>query len=281
MRNVMRYGNPVYPAGIPLIGRGILLASDYPRIDGEFVPSPALWPLYPLLERHSDRSGLGALFGLGTIIGSIVAVRRARRQPICLYGFVVVITIPAWWTLTNHDPRFLLAIFGLGFAFVPWALLAVPRYQRRIASGLVAAAAIFSALVTFDRALLPLVQEPMARFEFYDRVWGVDPLVDSLPETEGILLHTGYANYTYASFYPLLGPSQSRIVLPVDTEATTESIVADMRRMSLRYAYVTASPKSRSTVEGIYDQSQFALVHVSTVNEGWRSGTRRYLFRLK
>ena len=281
MRNVTRYGNPVYPAGIPLIGRGILLASDYPRIDVEFVPSPALWPLYPLLERHSDRSGLGALFGLGTIIGSIIAVRRARRQPICLYGFVVAFALPAWWSLTNHDPRFLLAIFGLGFAFVPWALLAVPRHQRRIASGLVATAAIFSALVTFDRALLRLVQEPMARFEFYDRVWGVDPLVNSRPETEGILLHTGYANYTYASFYPLLGPSQSRIVLPVDTEATTESIVADMRRMSLRYAYVTASPKSRSTVEGIYDQSQFALVHVSTVNESWRSGTRRYLFRLK
>lgn len=281
LRNLSRYGNPVFPAGVPLIGRGIFLSSDFPRIDGEFVPSPVLWPFYPLIERHSERSGLGALFALGAMTGIVMAVRRGRRQPLLLYGFVTAFTVPAWWTLTNHDPRFLLALFGLGFAFLPWALIAVPRHQRQIAGRLVAAAAIFSTLVTFDQALLRLAHRPTSRVEFYDRVWGVDPLVASLPETEGILLHTGYANYTYPGFYPLLGRSHSRIVIPVDTETPTNSIVATMRRAGVRYAYVTALPESSETVKSIYDGSHFELVHLSIVEDGWRSGTRRYLYRLK
>ena len=280
LRN-LRYGNPVYPAGIPLIGRGTLLSIDFPRIDREFVPSPVVWPLYPLLEKHSDRSGFGGLFAVGVIFGAAIAVYRSRRQPLLVYAIALAFTLPSWWILTDHDPRFLLALPGLGFAFLPYSLLVIPRQHRRIGAGLFAATAIFSTLVTLDRALLPLLQEPIARSEFYDRVWGIDPLVASLPENDGILLHTGYANYTYPGFYPLLGPSHSRVVIPVDTAATTESIVADMRRASLRYAYVTAAPKSRAIVEGIYDRSQFALVHMSTVNEGWRSGTRRYLYRLQ
>jgi hypothetical protein len=281
LRNVARYGNPVYPAGIPLIGRGIFLSSDYPRIDGEFVPNPVAWPLYPLFERHSERSGLGALFALGAVPGLLIAAQRGRRQPRLLYGFVATCLLTTWWTLTNHDPRFLLALFGLSFTFLPWSLLALPRGQRRVGAGLVAVAAIFSALVTFDQAVLPLAHLPTTRLAFYDLVWGVDPLVASLPENEGLLLHTGYANYTYPAYYPLLGRSHSRVVIPVDTEGTTESIVANMRRVGLQYAYVTTLPESRGTVEAIYDGSRFELVHTSIVETGWRSGTRRYLYRLK
>jgi hypothetical protein len=250
-------------------------------IDREFVPSRAAWPLYPLFERHGERSGVGALFALGTIPGLVMAVRRGRRHPLLLYVVVVAFMLPPWWTLTNHDPRFLLALFGLGFAFLPWSLVALPRHQRRVGHGLVAAAAIFSALVTFDQALLPMARQPTARLEFYDRVWGVDPLVASLPETEGLLVQTGYANYTYPGHYPLLGPLLGRVVIPVDTEATADSIVVTMRRAGLQYAYVTALPEFQATVEAIYDGARFELVHMSMVEETWRRGTRRYLYRLK
>ena len=250
-------------------------------IDTWFVPTPALWPFYPLLEQHSDRSGFGGLFAVGVIFGSVVAVYRGRRQPLLVYAIVTAFTLPSWWILTNHDPRFLLAVPGLGFAFLPYSLLVIPKQHRRIGGGLFAAGAIFSTMVTIDQALLPLVREPTARLEFYDRVWGIDPLVAALPENDGIVLHTGHAKYTYPSFYPLLGASQSRIVIPVDTEATTESIIAVMRRAKLRYAYVTAAPASRATVERIYDRSQFELVHMSTVaDDSLRNGTRRYLYRL-
>jgi hypothetical protein len=180
-----------------------------------------------------------------------------------------------------HEPRFLLGLSGLGCAFLPWSLLALSRRQRLLGSILVAAAAIFSALVTFDQALLPLARQPTVRAEFYDRVWGVDPVVATLPEREGLLHHTGYGppRTDYAAYYPLLGPSLTRVVIPVDAGATTDAIVAGMRRAGVRYAYISALPESRTTVDAIYDGGQFELIHMSSIERGERSGARRYLYR--
>src|SRR5207247_9739079 len=116
---------------VPLIGRGIFV-SDFGRIDREFVPGPAAWPLYPVIEPHDDRSGFGMLFAVGVVPGLVLAARRGRRQPIFLYGLVAAFMLPAWWMLTMHEPRFLLACFGLGCAFVALSLLAVTRRQRRM-----------------------------------------------------------------------------------------------------------------------------------------------------
>jgi hypothetical protein len=279
-RNVERYKNPVYPAGIPFIGRGIFV-SDFGTIDREFVPGPAAWPLYPLIEPHDDRSGFGTLFAIGVIPGFTLAALRGRRQPLLLYMLVAAFMLPAWWTLTMHEPRFLLALFGLGCAFLPWSLLAVPRCLRHIGRLLLATAAIFSALVTFDQALLPLARQPNTLSEFYDRVWGVDPVVAALPEHEGLLHHTGYGppRTDYAAYYPLLGRSLRRVVVPVDTEATTDSIVAGMHSAGVRYAYVAALPESWEAVEATYDGSHFELIHMSMIEVGERSGARRYLYQ--
>ena len=280
IRNVARYGNPVYPAGVPLIGRGIFV-SDFGTIDTEFVPSPAAWPLYPLIEAHDDRSGFGMLFAVGVLPGFVLAGRRGRRQPLLLYMLVAAFMLPAWWKLTMHEPRFLLALFGLGCAFLPWSILAVPRSQRHVAKALLAAAAIFSALVTFDQSLLPLARQPNTPLEFYDRVWGVDPVAAALPEHEGLLHHTGYGppRSDYAAYYPLLGRSLKRVVIPVDVEATTDSIVASMRSAGVRYAYVAVLPESQEAVQATYDGSHFELVHMSIIEVGERSGARRYLYQ--
>ncbi len=279
-RNIGRYGNPVYPAGIPLIGRGVFV-SDFGKIDGEFVPNPLAWSLYPFIEAHDDRSGFGTLFAVAVIPGLAVAARRNRRQPLLVYVLMVIFMLPAWWKLTMHEPRFLLALAGLGCAFIPGALLALPRRQRRVGGALLAAAAIFSALVTFDQALLPLARQPTDRADFYDRVWGVDPTVASLPEQEGLLHHTGFGppKSDYAAYYPLLGPARTRIVIPVDGELTTDSIVANMRGAGIRYAYISALPEARATVEAIYNPAQFELLHVSEIERGESSGARRYLYR--
>jgi hypothetical protein len=281
LRNLAYFGNPLYPAALPFIGRGYVLGQQLGPLDREFVPARFLWPLYPLFERHSDRSGLGALFLLGLVAGAMVAIRHGRRQPLAVYGVVFAVTVPSWWALTNHDPRFLLGIFGLAFALLPFALWAAERRHRPAAAALLALAAAFSVAVTLDQAVLPLARQPTARWEFYDRVWGVDSTAALLPEREGVLLQTGYANYSYAAYYPLLGPAQRRAVLLVDVEVGHDSIVARMQRAGVRYAYVTALPASRATVETTYDSAHFELVHQSVVEEGWRAGTRRYLFRLR
>jgi hypothetical protein len=281
LRNIGRYGNPVYPAGIPLIGRGVFV-SDFGKIDGEFVPTPLAWPLYPFVEPHDDRSGFGMLFAVAAVPGLVMAVRRrGRRQPFLVFGIMAAFMLPAWWKLTMHEPRFLLALAGLGCAFVPGALLVVPRRRRHLAAVLLGVAAIFSALVTFDQALLPLARQPTDRAEFYDRVWGVDPITLSLPEQEGFLHHTGFGppKSDYAAYYPLLGPARTRIVIPADSEMTTDAVVAKMRSANIRYAYISSLPEARTKVEAIYDPAQFELVHVSEIERGESSGARRYLYR--
>jgi hypothetical protein len=281
LRNIGRYGNPIYPAALPLIGYGVFIP-DLGRIDTAFIPSARFWPLYPLLEAHDDRSGFGALVIVGLVPGLLWAVLRSRRrQPVALYLLTVIVMLPAWWVFTLHEPRFLLGLIGLGFAFLPWALLALPSPQRRLGALVIAAAALFSALVTLDQAILPFIRQPVARTEFYDRVWAVDPVVTSLSEQDALLHHTGYAPtiFEYAAYYALLGPSRTRLVLPVDGQLSTETIIATMRRAGARYAYVAASPQSHSEVEALYDSTRFDLVHISTVTAGERNGARRHLYR--
>jgi len=121
----------------------------------------------------------------------------------------------------------------------------------------------------------------------------------SLPETEGLLFNTGYASSTeYTAYYPLLGPSRSRTVIPVHGDGTAESIAARMRRAKIGYAYVAAQPDKRRVVEALYDPMLFELVRMSTATQreskrGRRffydaankteqeTGTRRYLYHLK
>ncbi len=279
-RNIVRYGNPVFPAALPVIGRGVVI-SQLGRIDTEFVPGPLAWPLYPFLEPLDDRTGFGPLFILGLVPGFLGAAFRAPRRPLILYLLVWLIMLPAWWVFTLHEPRFLLALFGLGMAFLPYALLTIPRNQRRYAWALVAVTALFSVAVTADQALLPAARQPANRAAFYNRVWGVDPTVMSLPENEGLLYNTGYAPTIpeYAAYYPLLGPGRTRLVLPIDIDGTTAGIVDRMRRAGIRYAYVAAAPQARAEVQRIYPASLFDVVHISVVEAGEKSGARRYLYR--
>jgi hypothetical protein len=280
IRNAARYGNPIYPVALPLVGRG-LVVGDFERKDARFVPAPAAWPLYPIVETHNEQSGFGPLFLVGALPGLVAAVWLRRRRPLLLYGWVATVTLPAWWLLTQHEPRHLLVVFALGFAFLPLSLVIVSRRLRPAAVVLLVLAAMFSALVTLDQAVLPRAREPMDRAEFYERVWGLDPAVAGRPEREPILYNTGYAVFSYAGDYPLLGPSLGRTLLVVDGDVSTEQIVTLMRRADVRHAYVPASPDARSSVEAKYSPRFFELERVSTSASGETAGTRRYLFRLR
>jgi hypothetical protein len=69
------------------------------------------------------------------------------------------------------------------------------------------------------------------------------------------------------------------LVIPVEGDGSTESIVARMRRAHVQYAYVAASPSFRRVVEAKYGRRYFDLVHISVVVLGERSGARRFLYR--
>ena len=283
IRNLMRYSNPVYPANLPLIGHGIVV-SDFGKVaqlDADFVPNPLAWPLYPLLEQHGEGAGFGALFILGLVPGFLIAVRHARRRPLVVFLLIVGAMLPAWWLVLPHHPRFLLSISGPAMAFVPWSLPAVPRTQRAMAAGVIVVAAVFSALVTINQALLPAARQSGTRAAFYEQAWGVDPAVLTLPEDVGLLYNTGYGPYTYPAYYPLLGTTQRRTVIELDREATSAVIAAIMKRAGVTYAYVVSSAQAGATVEQTYDPRLFTLVHESVVEAGTLAGTRRSLYSLR
>lgn len=279
-RNVVLYGNPLYPAAIPLLGRGVVVG-DFAQKDDHFVPTRAAWPLYPLLEPLNDQSGFGPLLLVCAVPGLLVGVTRRRRSPLMLLAITATLMLPPWWLLTQHEPRHLLVLAGLTFAFVPAAMAAVPRRARALAVGVTTATVLFSALVTFDQILLPRARQDMTRPAFYDAVWNVDPVVAGIAEDEPLLYNTGYASLSYAGDYPLLGPSLGRALFTLDSGADTARIVSMMRDAHVRYAYVPASADAQSRVEATYSSAWFDVAHVSVVASGERQGTRRYLFRLR
>jgi hypothetical protein len=282
IRNTVRFGNPVYPAALPLIGRGFNVG-DWEQKDGRFVPARAAWPAYPLLEPLNDQSGFGAVLVVAALPGFLLALtaRRKRRTPVYLFGALIVAMLPPWWLFSQHEPRHLLALGGFAFAFVPIALATGPRRTRRVAIALVAVAAAFTAVSVFDQALIPRARQPLERGRFYDLVWNIDPIVAGGPESEPLLYNTGYANLSYAGDYALLGPGLGRVLLTVDTDATTDLIVRAMQKAGVRYAYVPAGTVNQEQVAAKYGSAFFTLEHVSDVTSGDGAGTKRYLYRLR
>jgi hypothetical protein len=208
-------------------------------------------------------------------------LRRRRPGPLLLYGVTLLVALPAWWRLTQHEPRLLLGVFGLAFAFVGSAIAAVPPVTRRAAVLVASAAAVFSALVTLDQALRPLARQPVDRAEFYDRVWNVDSVAAGLPEGEGLLSHTGFARLSYASDYPLLGRGLARLLYVVDGEMSADSIVGIMRRTGVRYAYLPAGRDALELVARMYPPDRFELVHRSSGSGEKLADVGRFLFRLR
>jgi hypothetical protein len=282
-RNVIREGNPIFPQSIPLYGHGFEVGGG-PEVDFDFVERRPAWPIYPFIEPIDDRSGYGALLAIAIVPGLWLAWKRARRAPLVLFGASFAVTLVFWWAYSLHEPRFLLPYAGLALALLPWALRAVPQQRRRLAGALVLAAAAFSVAVTLDQQVLPLARQPVDRAAFYDRVYGVDPVAQSLPEDEGVLVLTGFGHgpVDYTSYYPMLGPSQDRHVLLLDAdtaEGDTGVVVNRMKEGEVEYAYVQVTPEFRKDARELFARHQFELVHRSAFVLGERIGVRRTLYR--
>ena len=282
-RNVAREGNPIFPQSLPVYGHGFEVGGG-PTVDFDYVERKVAWPLYPVLEPIDDRSGFGALLAIAIVPGLLVALKRARRQPLVLFGLSLAVTLVLWWTHSLHEPRFLLPYAGLALALLPWTLKAVPRDRRGLAAGLVIGAAAFSIAVTAEQQIVPLSGQPVERTAFYDRVYGVDPEAQALPEDEGVLVVTGYGHppIDYTSYYPMLGPSQERLVPLLDfdpAQGSTDMLVSRMQANGVRYAYVQARPAFRDEVERLFPPAEFRLVHESAIVPGERLGVRRTAYR--
>ena len=101
LRNITRFGNPLYPAALPILGRGIFDAS---KADAAFVPAPRAWPLYPLLENHDEQSGLGGLFAIATLQNGLRLADLPPELTGILTGILLIVAIGADWRPSRKAP---------------------------------------------------------------------------------------------------------------------------------------------------------------------------------
>ncbi len=257
LRGLELYGNPVYPVDIPLLGLGA--GADGADKDPRYVPSALLWPLYPLIEPHNHVSGLGAVYAVAVIPGAFLALRWARRRPLAMLAILIIVSLPPWWLLTRHEPRFLLGLFGLSFALLPWVLARLAGRWAKAASVILAVAAVGSAGITLtgpiaDSAALP--RDPVA---LYVEEWGANEVVLSLPEDLPLLLDDRCGG-PYQRLYPHFGPSQARQVNRIGCGATATEVEALMRREGIAHVYAVTRADEVGILDERYPEDLFELL---------------------
>ncbi len=259
LRNLFMFANPLYPSSLPLYGHGIsqtLLGLK----DRNHVPSTWLWPFYPLFEPHRHDSGIGTVFAVAIVPASIIGLLRARRRPLAIIAVVALITLPAWWLESRHEPRFLLGLFGLLIAVVPFAVAGVRRSWQTWAAAVLGVAAVCSAVVTLSTDLSTEARYPIDRIHFYDRLWRIAPAVTELPEADGILLDDQCGKNTFNRIYPILGSGQSRPLARIPCGQTTAQVVATLQSYQIAYVYVVVDVPHASMMDTRYPASTFQLV---------------------
>ena len=265
LRNLVMFANPLYPSSLPLYGHGVsqtLLGLK----DRNHVPAAWLWPLYPLFEPHRHDSGIGAVFAVAIVPGGLIALFRARRRPLAIIAIVALISLPVWWLETRHEPRFLLGLFGLLIALVPFAVAGVRRRWQTWAAVLLALAAVCSAVITLSTDLSIEAHYPIDRIHFYDRLWRVMPAVTELPEADGILLDDQCGKDTFSRIYPVLGAGQSRSVARIPCGQSTAQVVASLQRYHLGYVYAIIDAPHVSILDARYPSATFQLVSQSVTH---------------
>jgi hypothetical protein len=280
LRNLIMFANPLYPTSLPFWGHGIAQTSLGMK-DLNHVPSAWLWPLYPLFEPTRHDSGIGAVFAAAIVPGGLIALARAKRRPLLIIAAVALVSLPAWWLATRHEPRFLLGLFGLLIALVPFALAGIRPRWRPWAVGLVAIAAVCSAAVTVSTDLAIQAHHPVDRIRFYDALWREAPALLELPEVDAVLLDDLCSPVATRRIYPALGSGQNRSVARVRCGLTSAQIVAALGRYGMRYVYATSPLARAATLDARYPSGTFELVARSPT-EPRRAGGEldRRLYRL-
>ena len=264
IRNLARFGNPIYPAELPFIGRGVSQV-ELGSKDLGHVPATWLWPLYPWFEPQLSNSGLGALFAVALIPGLVLAWFNARRRPLAIIGVIALLSLPVWWLATRHEPRFLLGLAGLVFAFLPFVLLAVRRNYQTAVAILLGLTVIGSAALTSVTGLAEDAGAPADRSQFYLKEWHVAPQVLDLPSRTGLLVDDACpGTHGISRIYPLLGEDLDRSLARIGCDATTQEVLAAMKHWKLSEVYVAQDGDKGAIIDARYPADLFNLEYSRT-----------------
>jgi hypothetical protein len=280
VRNLVMFANPIYPSNLPVYGHGIsqlLLGMK----DRSHVPKVWLWPLYPFLEPTRHDSGIGAVFAAAIVPGGLIALVRARRRPLAIIAVVALISLPVWWLETRHEPRFLLGLFGLLIALVPFVLAGVQRRWRSWVAVLLVVAAASSTAITLTTEVAVDAHNPVDRIHFYDKEWKVAPALLELPEVDGVLLDDQCGPVAFGRIYPTLGAGQGRDVARIACGLSSSQVVAALARYHMTYVYATIEVPGTATLDARYPAGTFELVADSATTPKKRGASLdRRLYRL-
>jgi len=106
--------------------------------------------------------------------------------------------------------------------------------------------------------------QTVERIGFYDQAWGIDPIANALPESEGILLDDRCGSGV-SRLYPWFGGGQQRTVARVDCDGTTaQQILKLMKREGLSYVELVIPLQDRAARALLYPPESFTLVSEST-----------------
>ena len=264
IRNMARYGNPLYPAVLPVLGRGVSQAAMQPKDLGH-VPAAWLWPFYPWFEPQLNNSGMGAVFAVALVPGVLLACFTAIRRPLLILGVVTVLSLPLWWLETRHEPRFLPGVFGLVFAFLPFVLVAVRQHVQTAVAVLLGIAVVASAGLTTVTGLAASAGAKIDRSDYYRSKAHIDPAAMALPSNIGLLIDDSCpGNHGSSRIYPLLGEDLDRSVARIACDATTAEALATMARWHLKEVYVSQGLDAGPIIDARYPADQFTLEYSRT-----------------
>ncbi len=208
-----------------------------------------------------------------------MAWRWARCRPLGLLAILLIVSLPPWWLLTRHEPRFLLGLFGLSFALVPWVLARMAGRWATAASAILAVAAVGSAGVTLTGPLADSAALPRDPVALYVQEWGANETVLSLPEDLPLLLDDRCSG-PYQRLYPHFGPSQARRVSRIGCGTAAAEVEALMRSAGFAYVYAVVRADETSILDERYPEDRFELLDRAQLDSPERMVEGR-LYRLR
>jgi hypothetical protein len=125
-------------------------------------------------------------------------------------------------------------------------------------------AATISVVITLASLASRFAGVPADRTTYYDRVWAIDPVAQTMMESEWLLLDDDCVDPRHRRLYPLLGPAQRRRVARIACGASTERVEARLKEYRMQTVYAIAYASGIDALDERYPADRFELIHRST-----------------
>ena len=225
----MLLGNPIYPfrLGVGSITAfpGLDPKTFWARKEFEFVQTRADWLSIlwndPPWSAEAGTGPIGALALPGMIFAFLTSLSvPSAKEKVGTYLVLslVVLCVGAWWIFSQHEPRYLIAIFPLCLSLLgmAWSMCtAGPQW----AIGILLCVVHLGTACVLGQALVPSIAPAYDRAAQYNwatgTMAGVPNWIDYLPEGT-VILNDGEGErgwVTTASNYPLAGLGHTNVVL--------------------------------------------------------------------